>query len=85
MLTELVQFAELNQRIGMVGQTMYCFDSKDRLYEAGGFIRWNKEEIWHRGIYQPVSLYSDHMYPEPADFIAGCRVLVKRRLVLCQG
>jgi GT2 family glycosyltransferase len=81
MLIELVQVAESNPRVGMVGPTVYFADEANTIYAAGSFIDWANGRIWHRGMYQPASLVANFRSPEKVGFIAGCGVLVNRKLI----
>jgi GT2 family glycosyltransferase len=85
MLTELVKVAEGNTKIAMVGPLMYCTAPHNYLFAAGSFILWKKGSLNHRGLFQPAN---DHIYlkrPEPVDFIVGCCVLVRSRVIKSIG
>jgi len=85
MLTELVQVAESQPEVGMIGPTMYCVDPTDALFAAGSFISWARGETHNRGMFQPTAGYTGLKRPEPVDYIAGCCVLVRRQLIEATG
>jgi GT2 family glycosyltransferase len=84
-LKELVQVAESNPKIGIVGPIVLLHEPQDVLYSAGSFIDWKKGATWHRGLYQPAGQYTELQKPEPVDFIAGCGMLVRRDLIEAAG
>lgn len=86
LLAELVAVLESRPKIGMVGPTMYCTDPQGTLFAAGSKVLWNQGNIEHRGLFQPAKQFNKYMMKnEPVDFIAGCGVLVSRRLIEVAG
>lgn len=81
MLTELVQVAESNLDVGMVGPTMYCTSPNDRLFAAGSFVLWRQGSLNHRGMFELPGSYVSRSNPELVDFIVGCGVLVSRIMI----
>lgn len=81
MLRKLVQVAESNPKVGMVGPKMYCVESDNTIFAIGSFIDWSKGETCNRGMFQPGSDFDNFRRPEPVDFIAGCGVLVSRSFI----
>jgi len=82
-ITRLVEEAESDAAIGIVGPKMYFFEPSDMVFAAGSLVEWDKGNLNQRGIWQRESavgpLYSDH--PEDVDFIIGCGVLIKRTVL----
>jgi GT2 family glycosyltransferase len=81
MLTHLVQIAETDTTIGMVGPKMYCTEPRDKIFAAGSFVRWWEGELEHRGMFQTEIVENLQGQPELVDFITGCGVLVRRKLI----
>lgn len=81
MLSELVRFAEAHPQVGMVGPTMVCMPAEGVVYAAGSFVDWAGARTWNRAMYQPVQALAALTDPEPVDFITGCCVLVRRKLI----
>ena len=81
MLGELVGFAETNESIGMIGPKMFCYQPEDTLFATGSLIYWSRGETINRGMFTPASKVEDCQKPEQVDFIAGCGVLVTRKLL----
>lgn len=77
MLTSLVDVAENNPEIAMLGPKIFCWDEQDTLFAAGSFISWNRGLIQHRGMFLPASNFSHLVDVEDVDFIIGCGVLVR--------
>jgi GT2 family glycosyltransferase len=82
-LRALVTEAESSPDIGIVGPKMYFFEPTDMVFAAGSVIDWKNGRLLHRGVWQRESevspLYT--LGPEDVDFVVGCCVLVRRRLV----
>lgn len=79
-ITRLVEEAESDAAVGIVGPKMYFFEPPDMVFAAGSLVEWNKGELNQRGMWQRESivgrLYAEQ--PEDVDFIIGCGVLIKR-------
>ncbi len=82
-ITRLVEEAESDEFIGIVGPKMYFFEPSDMIFAAGSLVEWDKGDLNQRGIWQREAvvgpLYSDH--PEDIDFIIGCGILIKRAVL----
>ena len=82
-LTRLVEEAESDGSIGIVGPKMYFFEPSDMVFAAGSLVEWDKGTLNQRGIWQRESIvgpiHSDH--PEDVDFIIGCGLLVRRAVL----
>ncbi len=85
MLAGLVAVVEGFPRVGMAGPTMYCANPADVLFAAGSFIRWARGSLRHRGMFEPATRYAQLRRPEPVDFIVGCGVLVRRKVIETVG
>jgi GT2 family glycosyltransferase len=81
MLSELVKVAEERETIGMVGPRMYCISPPDYLFAAGSYVRWAEGDLWHRGMFQPAAAHTELDATQSVDFIVGCGVLVRRRVI----
>lgn len=81
MVSELVRVAEGHQAAGMFGPIVRLLESRDTLFAAGSFIRWNRGQSWHRGMFEPSTQYSFLTEPESVDFLNGSCVMVRRGLV----
>lgn len=82
-ITRLVEEAESDVTVGIVGPKMYFYDPPDMIFAAGSLIEWNSGTLDQRGMWQRESevgpLYSDHA--EDVDFIIGCGVLIRRTVL----
>lgn len=85
MLAELVAVAEESPQMGMAGPTMYCVAPSDVLFAAGSFICWARGSLRHRGMFEPATRYAQLQQPEPVDFIVGCGLLVRRKVIEAVG
>ncbi|MCJ7694898.1 MAG: glycosyltransferase family 2 protein [Anaerolineaceae bacterium] len=81
MLSEMVAFAETNENVGMIGPKMYCYQPENTIFATGSFVNWSRGETINRGMFQSGSKFERDQDPEQVDFIAGCGVLVSRRLL----
>jgi GT2 family glycosyltransferase len=84
-LKKLVNVAEKNPQVGMVGPKMYCYQPDNVIFAAGSVIEWKKGDIFHRGMFTADQTWLDSNKPEPVDFITGCGVLVRRELIETVG
>ena len=85
MLGELVALAESDEKIGMAGPLMYCFQPPDIVFARGSFIDWQKGETFNREMFQPLKSPVGELRSERVDFIAGCGVLVSREFLQQAG
>jgi GT2 family glycosyltransferase len=85
MLSQLVQVAESSSDIGMVGPTVYCADPANKLFAAGSFVLWDRGQVEHRGMFESPAPHVKAEAPKSVDFIAGCGLLVSRRLIETVG
>lgn len=79
-LSWLVEVAEADPMIGMVGPTIYYFDRPDVIWAAGGSIDWDWGDSRLIGM-DEVDQGQLGMLPRPVDFVSGCAILIKMPLV----
>jgi GT2 family glycosyltransferase len=79
-ITRLVQCAESNERIGVVGPRQYFYDHPVTIAGSGSVIDWDGATIYHRrrGDVDEADEKVRDSQPYPVDFMDGCAVLVKR-------
>ena len=65
----------------MIGPKMYCYQPEDTIFAMGSFVDWSRGETSNRGMFLPAADFDDDLNAEKVDFIAGCGVLVSRRLL----
>lgn len=79
-LTVLVEAAESDGQIGVVGPMIYYFDDPQRIWSAGGAVDWAKGTTWMAGLDETdQGQYGTE--PCDADFVTGCALLVKMAVV----
>ncbi len=78
-LSKLVQEAQKDEKIGMVGPKIYYYSDPKRLWYAGGKIIWWKGVIAHSGVHE----IDEGQYNSTEDtaYITGCCILVKRSVI----
>jgi hypothetical protein len=79
-LTLLVDVAETDPQIGIVGPTIYYFDEPNMIWSAGGGINWQQ------GITHMVNLNEPDRgqlgsAPRPMYFVTGCALLIKQSVI----
>ena len=76
----LVEAAEADPQVGIVGPLIYYFDRPDVVWSAGGAIDWAGGSTRMLGLNE-----EDHGQFDPAphlvDFVTGCALLIKMPLV----
>ena len=79
LLTELVKVAEADERIGVVGPTIYYYGDQNRIQSAGVKLYWNKGI----GNILRSNEIDDGQFNEiiEVDYVAGCALLAKKELV----
>ena len=82
-LTMLVREAEGDPVVGIAGPKMYFLDPDNMIFAAGSWIDWNRGTIQHRGFGRRERIAGELFAtgPEDVDFIIGCCVLLRRRVI----
>jgi GT2 family glycosyltransferase len=76
MLGELVRIAETSEDIGCVGPKAYYFWDRNRIWSAGGKLRFRESATTERGMGEIDRGQFDR--EEDVDYINGCAVLIRR-------
>lgn len=76
----LVEAAESDPKVGMVGPMIYYFDRPQVIWSAGGAIDWDKGATHMMGLDEIDSGQFGDSY-RPVDFVTGCALLIKMPLV----
>jgi GT2 family glycosyltransferase len=79
-LSLLVEVAEENPTVGIVGPMIYYFERPDVIWSAGGGIDWGQGDTWMIGLNEE-DRGQFGKSPRPVDFVTGCALLVKMSLV----
>lgn len=79
MLTHLVRVAESADDIGCVGPKAYYHGDRERLWSAGGVLRFKESVTRERGMKELDRGQYDR--EEEVDYINGCACLIKRHVV----
>ncbi len=83
MLSELVALAEVDPQIGCVGPKEYYYWDRQRLWSAGGRIRFREAITRERGDGEIDEGQYDR--DEQVDYINGCAMLIRRQAMLDVG
>jgi GT2 family glycosyltransferase len=83
LLGELVAVAARDPRIGAVGPKVLYFWNRDRIWSAGGRVRFREAVTRERGIGEVDRGQYDR--DEPVDYINGCGLLIRREALLAAG
>ncbi|MCC7128911.1 MAG: hypothetical protein B6D39_02370 [Anaerolineae bacterium UTCFX2] len=77
-IDRLIDAAGTDERIGILGPTVYHFDEPDVIQSAGGSLTpvWNSR---HLGQNEPDR--GQYNRPRPVEWISGCAILVKRQVI----
>lgn len=75
-LNELINVAESDLQIGVLGPTIYEYKNPQEIQSAGVKIHWNKGEVIN--LTQKKSKYLDE--PENVDCVMGCALFAKSEL-----
>jgi GT2 family glycosyltransferase len=78
-LSLLVDTAESNKQIGIVGPKIYYFDDPKRIWFAGGLIKWWRGRVTHIGIREEDNGRYDAT--TEVDYVTGCCMLIKRKVI----
>lgn len=77
MLTELVRVAESDPAIGCVGPKTYYWADRQRLWSAGGLIRFRESVTRERGMGELDR--GQYERDQEVPYVNGCAMLVRRR------
>lgn len=82
-LIELINVAESNGKIGVVGSKIYYYNDIDKIWFAGGRMNYITTDCSHIGY----SKRDNGQYDEikKVDYITGCSLLIKRNVILEVG
>ncbi len=83
LLTELVAVAERTPTIGAVGPKVYYFWNRDRIWSAGGRIRFREAVTRERGLGEVD--HGQYDRDQAVDYINGCGLLIRRQALLAAG
>jgi GT2 family glycosyltransferase len=72
----LVEAAEADPTIGIMGPTIYYFDRPGVIWSAGGAIDWGWGDTRMIGV-DKVDQGQFGLLPRPVDFVSGCAMLIK--------
>ncbi|MEK7326115.1 MAG: glycosyltransferase family 2 protein [Chloroflexota bacterium] len=76
----LVDVAENDPKVGIVGPMIYYYTQPDVIWSAGGAIDWNKGLPWMVGLDEREQGQFGTQ-PRPVDFVTGCALLIKMPVV----
>jgi GT2 family glycosyltransferase len=83
MLTELVRVAESDPTIGCVGPKCYFYGERERLWSAGGILRFRESITRERG-YGEIDR-GQFERDEEVDYVNGCAILIRRAAAEAAG
>ncbi len=78
-LTKLVEVAEADPTVGMVGVMMYDYSKPDTILSAGGIIDWTQNISRGRGDNQKDVGQFNKI--EPVDYLWGGAILIRKRVL----
>ena len=87
MLSALIEAAESDPRIGIVGPKVYFFDQPNTIASAGGVIDWRRGEARQLQMGEKEAIQSpdgkEHCEGDPGevDYVISCGVCAKREVV----
>jgi len=79
-LGELVEAAEADPSIAMLGPTIYYYDTPDRIWSAGGLINPHNGRARMVGL-DEIDRNQFHAGCREVDFVTGCALLVRMSVV----
>jgi GT2 family glycosyltransferase len=83
-LTRLVAVSQSDNNIGVVGPSIFYYDSPETIWSAGGSIDWQRGITKMLRIGETVKGEMEHE-PRPVDFVTGCAMLVKMPAIRAAG
>jgi hypothetical protein len=86
MLGQLVQVAESDPKIGIVGPTMYYAEPPNMIWGGRNHINWKRASLFREGMGENIDQnLLDQASPQHTDYVDTCAALVKREVVLKIG
>ena len=82
-VTEMVRVAESDPSIGIVGPKAYYYEDRDRIWSAGGILRFKESVTRERGHREKDRGQYDREVEIP--YVNGCAMLVKREVFEAVG
>lgn len=79
-LDHLVEAAETDATAGIVGPAIYYYDQPETFWSAGGQIDWSRGATAMLGLNE-VDRGQFGQMARPVDFVTGCALLIKMRVV----
>jgi hypothetical protein len=79
-LSLLVEAAEADPAVGIVGPLIYYFDQPERVWSAGGVIDWQRGNTYLLGLNEPDRRQFGST-PFAVDYVTGCALLIKMPVV----
>lgn len=79
MVSEMLAVAESKDRIGVVGPKAYYYEDRDRIWSAGGILRFRESVTRERGHKELDRGQYDRA--EEISYVNGCAMLIKRRVL----
>lgn len=79
MLDELMRLAEATERLGCVGAKAYYFWAREKIWSAGGIIRFKESVTRERGMLEDDR--GQYEQDQEVDYINGCALLTPRQVV----
>ncbi|HEY7214474.1 MAG TPA: glycosyltransferase family 2 protein [Thermoanaerobaculia bacterium] len=83
MLTELIEVAESDSKIGAVGPKCYFHGDRGRLWSAGGILRFRESITRERG-YGEIDR-GQYDRDAEVDYVNGCAILIRRTAAEAAG
>jgi GT2 family glycosyltransferase len=79
MIRELVDVAEKDQSIGLLGPKIYYHHDPELLWYAGGGVKMIQGKFWHIGIREKDTGQYDEV--SDVDYITGCALMIRDSVV----
>ncbi|MCH7666131.1 MAG: glycosyltransferase family 2 protein [Acidobacteria bacterium] len=79
MLTEMMKVAQSTENLGCVGPKAYYYWAREKIWSAGGIIRFKESVTRERGMLEEDHGQYDH--DQEVAYINGCALLTPRRVV----
>lgn len=82
-LAKLLEVADSNPRVGIVGPKIYFAAAQQQIWFGGGELNWLKTRGTHLeyNIIDQPSTTNNQLLPKDVDYITGCCLLIKREVI----